>query len=120
MKTRNWTFGWVHNRRVHLQVDCAVHPTMESYLDVNHSKQHQASIGCFYAASSNGLYVGKIHLVEGLPTFREVVIHEAFHAAFECQRHLGRSIPDRFEEAVVQCGAGLADEMLSCLDDPSI
>lgn len=120
MKTREWSFGWIHKNRVRLEVGCSLHPTMKSYLEVSPSKQHQSSIGCFYAANSNGLYVGKIHLIEGLPNFREVVIHEAFHAAFECQRHLGRSVPDRFEEAVVQCGSSLADEMLSCLDDPSI
>jgi hypothetical protein len=120
MSEKNWSFTFSHNHRRRLEVECSVHETMGEYLLVDSSKKHQDSVGSFYAARGNGDYVGRIHLIEGQANAREVIIHEALHAAFEVERHLGRNVTTRFEEQIVQCAAALASEMLVCLEDCSI
>jgi hypothetical protein len=103
-----------------MEVSCNIHSDWESYRSVSPSKEHQDSVGSFYGARGNGSYVGSIHLVENQPNRREIIIHEACHAAFELERHLGRHVTTRYEEAVVQAAAGLAAEMLDCIEDCSI
>lgn len=72
--------------------------------------------GIFYPARGNGRYVGKIMLANDLLSI-ETIIHESMHCGFESMRHIGRRIPDKYEESVVSVSAEIAANLIQDLID---
>lgn len=83
----------------------------EMIADFKSIGKHKDAEAMFIPARGNTKYVGSIILAKDQLTV-ENIIHEAFHAAIELNRHMRKIKLDRHEENIVSSAAQLATVLL--------